>query len=291
MKLSGSKVMWGGLAVAAVVVAGVALWPSLFPSAPEEPAAPAAEVKEKQPPRDKHILDVSKKPGAKKSPREAVRSALKGRPAKKRAKGGGIAFVKPDAIFAHLKGKDRQLAESVQKALDAEDFEKTMKAAEEAMQSDLAEVRQNAVEAMAWFGEDALPELTAAMADPDEDVSSAAENAWEQAVNDMESADTRLSVTLAAMSSLSNPDALASISGIMSGAANELIDGADDEAVAAKRRLEVVQSLVDIIENGPKACAEQAKEAYSDIVDVEWTGVEAAENHLYELYDYDAQQE
>ena len=221
------------------------------------------------------------------SPREAVRNALKDVP-KKRRKSKIGHFIKPSAIFAHLKGADRKFAEDVQNALDADDVEKTLKATEAAMTSANPEVRQYAVEALGWFGQDALPELTAAMSDPDGDVADAAENAWELAVNDIDDTDSRFSISMAAMSTLTNPDQLMSISGILSGAANELIDGCEDEAKAAQYRLEIVQALADVIDQGAKNCSEQAKEAYSDITGEDWAGVDAAEAYLYDQYDYDA---
>jgi len=220
------------------------------------------------------------------SPEEAVRRALPPGAGEKARKNRPRSST--ELSFDHLEGKDRKLAEAVQAALDADDLEATLSATKAALKSDNSEVRQAAVEALGWFGVDALPELTGCMADPDEDVRQAAGNQWEQAVQEIESPDQQFAVAVAAFATLSDEDQLTSIGGILNGAAAEMIDGEEDEGKAAENRLSVLQSLVDIIEGGRAKNVEAAKEAYNDITGNEWLGIDEAERYLADPDNYEA---
>ena len=193
----------------------------------------------------------------------------------------------PLDIFEHLTGKDRRYAEAIQDALDADDFKATLAAVNSAMKSKNPEVRESAVEALAWFGEDALPELTGAMADPDEDVANAAENAWELALQEINEADRRFSIAAAALRTPFKKDHLMTICSQMTGAAMEMIDNEEDAKKANEIRVMVVQTLVDIMDSGRAANVEQAKEAYEEITGSEWRSIEEAERYLADPENYE----
>jgi len=220
------------------------------------------------------------------SPESAVRAAMpKTLPKTKRPRPVGF----PKDIFSHLTGKDKQNAEAVQKALDANDLKATVRAATVALKSENPEVRQNAVEALGWFGAEALPELTACMADNNDDVRQSAVNLWEQAAQEIESPAEQLPVVMAAFGTLTDEEQLTSLGGLLSGAALQYIDGENDETLAAEKRLSVVQELVDIIEgenvnlNNVKA----AKEVYNDITGHEWRGFDEAERYIDDPENYE----
>lgn len=215
-------------------------------------------------------------------PSDAVRKAMRG---VKRPANAVRKF--PADIFSHLSGKDKAFAEAVQKALDDNDFKATLTAATKALTSTNAEVRLDAVQAMGWFGLDALPELTEAMADADEDVANAAEDAWELALSEVDNAERRFAIAAAAMATLSSDDHLMSISGQLACAAQEMIDGEEDEQKADDARVAVVQSLVDIMDSGKDANIEQAKSAYEDITGHEWVSIEEAELYLSDPDNYE----
>lgn len=212
----------------------------------------------------------------KKSSREAVRDAMK----KSGVKTGQKKLHIPADLFANLQGKDKKLANAVQDALDNNDFELVLKEAEKSLASTNAEVRINAIEALGWFGVDALPELTGAMSDPDEEVADAAENAWEIAIDGMEEPEQKFAVVAAAFSTLTKEDYLVTIGGQLSNVALDLIDGPDDPEVGAANRLEIIQTLVDVMDNGTSANVEAAKEVYNDITGNDWVSVEEAELYL-----------
>jgi len=219
-----------------------------------------------------------------KSARDAVSDAMPAKLPKTVRQAG----TQGDAnMFDHLQGEDRKLAEAVQAALDANDFRTTLAAAQAALKSANSEVRVNAVEALGWFGAEALPALTGLMTDADEEVRDAAGNQWENALQELEEPKDRLNVSLAAFGALSDADRLTTLAGILSGAANEVIDGADDAAAASESRQKVLQSLVDIIGSGSKVNVKAAKEVYGDITGHEWRGVDEAERYLADPDNYE----
>lgn len=194
----------------------------------------------------------------------------------------------PDRMYAHLKGKDRTLAEQLQRGLDEADFKNVAAAADAAANSKNPEVRELAVDALGWFGAEALPELTMCMADPDEDVAQAAMNQWEQGLAEIDGSFDRLSIAAAALGTITDANALESLSGHFSNAATEYIDEAeDDENKALERRVEVVQALLDIIEGGNAVRARQAMETYDDITGSRWLGVDEAEKYLRDPDNYE----
>lgn len=262
-------------AALAVAVAGIAIW--YWGGSPQDTEEPAK----------RRLAQGRAKALPSQRPADAVRAAMTGMNTKSGAKRGGAAARPPVDIFAHLSGKDKKLAEEMQSALDADDQKATFAATVKALSSSNAEVRLNAVEALGWFGVEALPELTGLMADPDEDVANAAENQWEQALGEIDDASRRFSIAAAAMSTLSNKDHLTTISGQLEGAALEAINGVDDPEKSAEVRIAVVQALVDIMDSGRENCAEQAKDAYETITGFKWISIDEAEAYLADPDNYD----
>ena len=195
----------------------------------------------------------------------------------------------PLDIFEHLTGKDRRYAEAIQEALDADDFKATLAAVNSAMKSKNPEVRERAVEALAWFGEDALPELTGAMADPDDDVANAAENAWEAVLQEIEEPDSRFSIVASVLQSPFKRDHLVTIFSQFTSAATEMIDNEEDMAKAHANRVMVIQALVDIMGTGLVQNMQQAQEAYQEITGNEWMSIEEAERYLADPENYEPQ--
>ena len=208
-------------------------------------------------------------------PADAVRQAMSGM-----SKKANPAEMPPVDIFAHLLGKDRRFAEELQSALDGNDFHATLAATSKALTSTNAEIRLDAVDALSWFGVDALPELTEAMADPDDDVANAAETSWELALSEIDDPMRRFSIAAAAMATLSDKNHLETISGLMEGAALEVIDGEDNIEKASDLRVSIIQTLVDIMDSGRDSQAAQARDAYESVTGFEWRGLDEAELYL-----------
>ena len=180
-------------------------------------------------------------------------------------------------MFEHLSGEDRKLADNIQDALDGEDFRTIIELANKAQKSSNPEVRQHAVEALGWFGERALPELTVWMSDSDEDVAQTAMSQWSGALSEVEKPIDRFSIAFAAFQTITDADNLKTIGQEIANTATELIDCEENEQVAAQRRVEIIQMLANTIVNGASKNRAAAMEAYEDITSSPWISVEEAE--------------
>ena len=189
--------------------------------------------------------------------------------------------------FSSLPPAERRLAESVQTALDNEDYAATIKAASKALSSTNASVRLQAVEALGWFGKRALAELTPCMADPDEEVAQAAVNAWELGLSEMEESRDRFDVALMALTTISEKNALRTIGSQFASAASDLIEGIDDEKAAFDKRVEVIQSVAEMICGNHEGRSAAAREIYEEIPGHEWINVEEAEKYLADPENYE----
>lgn len=272
----GRKTCLIGSAVVVAVVAGAAIWFTLPRSTTTDGETTTAA--------GRLVRRIA--PAEKKDPAAAVREAMQGMETSGKIRNRRPLTGHPADMFAGLSGADRTLAEAVFAALETGELAATLEVAAKALASSNPEVRSHGIEALSWFGSDALPELTGAMADPDEEVSEAAENAWEVALAEVGDPARRFAIAAAALGSLSNADHLGAIAGHLSGAALEMVDSEDDEAKANDKRITVVQTLVDLIEADETASAE-AKEAYEDITGNEWRSFEEAELYVSDPENYE----
>mgnify|MGYP003292781344 CR=1 FL=1 len=215
--------------------------------------------------------------------RPSKASPAKAKPAKNAKSAKKSVAEKPKARYRrrHARGmsyadrtdlsavEKRQLT-ALEEAVDADDFKKLMKVLPEAAASKNVEVRSEAVDALGWFGKDGMVEMLPFMADPDEDVATAARDAWTTSLSDIESEKVRGKYVASAMNILTDDDSLEAM--VMA------LDDCDE--------LVQVQALVDVIESGknPKA-VKVAKEHYEFVTDEPYTGLEAAEKWVAENSD------
>ena len=194
---------------------------------------------------------------------------------KPKRRNDGAAVSEED--YPELKPADRKTAVSLQVALDDDDFSAVKAAAKEAVRSSDPELRKQAVDALAWFGDKALPELTALLADPDGEVAAAALDAASIALSDMGDAEVQFGTAASYMEVLaSNSDALDAFATSLSSSASSICEPEDDEdaaavAKAASNRKLVVETLTRMIASGGKLAAE-AKETYSFVTGNDWCG-------------------
>jgi len=153
--------------------------------------------------------------------------------------------------------KDRAIGKHIQDAIDNNDLDATKAASAEALTSSSAEVRQNAVDALNWFGKDAIVDLTKYLNDKDPEVARSAFNAWDAAVEMMDNNANRAKLVGMAMQTLKNKDSLA--------AAVAKLEASEDRKAA-------VNAIVDVAESGNGPAAKAAKEAYMFITGEEWHG-------------------
>lgn len=165
---------------------------------------------------------------------------------------------------------EKALAERIDKALQDEDFKALVACAEEVQKCGDDDIRQSMVDALGWFGEKALPELTPFLADDDEDVRDSAMNEWTMALSSVDDEAVKIKTVELAMGVLKNEDALEDISGEYIGV---------DEKLA-------VESLARVIEGGgSKEGVEKAKETYELVTGDEWTDVSEAKRWIAEEYE------
>lgn len=165
--------------------------------------------------------------------------------------------------YDNLPPKDRETAKKIQDALDNEDFEGVKAMVDAALKSDSSEVRQHAVDALGWFDQKAIADLTKFLSDKDSDVAQSAFNHWDSAVDMVEDDGFKIAVATEAMKTLRDSDMLENVS--------SKLKGAEDEKAA-------VRAVLDILRNvkGDSPAATTAKEAYEFITGEEFRGDGAA---------------
>lgn len=179
--------------------------------------------------------------------------------AKSRGERPKIENDRPD-----LSPADKKLLDRIQSALDAENLQDLLKVLPEAMASQNVEIRSDLVDALGWFGKDAMLELLPLMADPDEDVAESAVDNWTMALSEVDDEKEKSTSIVAAMKVLKNEEALEAM-------VLELDDCKDSTAI---------HSLINIIESGNKVAAAVAREHYEFMTDEKYSGVEAAQKWL-----------
>lgn len=161
------------------------------------------------------------------------------------------------------------LSDLLDEAASSEDSKKTFALAARALAEGDEETKEAAIQALAAFGADALPELVPFMADASEAVRESAMNEWTNALSGIEDDALRISAAELAMAALADDDILETVS-------TEYI-GIDEKLA--------VESLLKIIEeaSGTKG-AEKAKETYEFVTGEEFASREAAEKWIAEEY-------
>lgn len=236
---------------AAVIVAGCGLYWLFKPvSDTTKPSEKATKTKTVSKPAAKGL--------------KAVKPKL---PSKKQVKPRQAAQVGSDNAveewYDKFPAKDKETAKHIQDALDNEDFEGVKAMVDAALQSDSAEVRQHAVDALGWFDQKAIADLTKFLSDKDPDVAQSAFNHWDSAIDMVENESFKLSVAKEAMKSLKDPDMLENVA--------TKLKSADDEPAAVDAIMDILRSV-----KADSAAATSAKEAYEFVTGEEFTSVGAA---------------
>ena len=166
-----------------------------------------------------------------------------------------------DAWVESLPEADRKLGQGIVDNLDNENLEELRKLVQDARRSANPEIRERMVDALGWFGKDAVVELTGFLGDRNADIAQSAFNAWDSAVDQVDDESFKIGAAAAAMQTLTDGDSLQVVAA--------KLEAADDRKAA-------IQAIVQVMESGNKAAAEAAKDAYRFIADEEWPGAGAA---------------
>ena len=163
---------------------------------------------------------------------------------------------------------DQKIMAAADAAIDQDDLAAARSLAEKALASDNADLKEKVVDALGWFGESAMAELTQFMSDPNEEVAEKAVLHWKDALQEMDDDGNRAMAVSLALSVVKNKDVVEDV-------ADELIG--IDEAVALK-------VLAKVIEGDNTVAADTARETYECITGEKWAGVDAAKKWLQENY-------
>lgn len=180
-----------------------------------------------------------------------------------------------DGVYRNEDGKaypqsEQRLFARLDAAFDKDDLTTIRNLSSEIANSSNRDLREKAVEALGWFGDQAIVELTAFLSDSDEDVAEKAHDEWVSGLQQIDDDKYKGSVVGLALRGLKSKSMLEDV-------ANELVG--IDELVA-------LQTVVDIIDEGGVAVP-HVKEAYETITGDPWKSVEEAEKWLAENYDLD----
>ncbi len=250
---------WAVAALAAVAAAWLAFALLRAPSAEQDSGdgdAPSARV--------------AKRRAARKA-RLAAGRADRPRPVRERRARPAARAAAPEGEMP-LSAEDQRLSDGIQSALDDENLGSVRQLAELAAKSGSAEVRRDAVDALAWFGEKALVELTMFMADPDGDVRDAACDAWRTAVSQIEDPEARGDIALMGMKAVRSRDHLE----FMVMEINDLSNSRQ------------IRILEDLIGGENQVAASVAREHYEFVTGEPYEGPEAAAKWLEENPDEDS---
>lgn len=239
MKFGGVAVVAGGIAVIAAI-----LWFALSPvevkKLPPDSASGAEKAERKRP----KAVDVVRTASTNRSARAV---------AGKRVKTDAPSV---DSWLESLPEQHRKLAKGISDASDSENIEDLKKLLDDAKKCPNVEVRQRMVEALGWFGKDALVELTGFLNDPNKEVAKTAFNAWDLSVDMLDDESTRVSIARNAMCALTDKDSLVSVAAKLE---------------AAEDKQKSIEAIADIVESGNPAAADAAKDAYMFITGEAWS--------------------
>lgn len=127
------------------------------------------------------------------------------------------AFALDDDDEAALNAEQRALIQEIRKALDADDGKRVLALIRKIQSSDEwpdgipIAIRRAALEAAAWFGIDALPEIAGFLGDGDKEILSDAVDAYESAMVEANGDRELATIVLAAAGAINDAEALDSI--------------------------------------------------------------------------------
>lgn len=256
-----------------LAVAGVATVLVLWPRSSEEPA-PREKVRDPAKTQSAHgrkrLPEKKAETRARKPRAFEVMTNKKG----KRIKVASGRMAAPsDDVYRDDDGKpyppaDQRLLRQADRAIENDDVNAARELAAVAQGSSNPAVRESAVDALAWFGEKALVELTPFLSDANGEIAEKAKDAWTQGLAEIEKDSVKATVIEVALSGLKDKDMIEDV-------ANELV-GLDEVCA--------IQTIYNLSESASGATAAALREAYETITEEKWTGAEAAEKWLQENY-------
>lgn len=202
--------------------------------------------------------------------REAARKAREARRAdRRREKAEKRERLDEDGLvdsgeYDAFSGKDKQLAKEMDAAFWDNDMNGAIALASSAIDSSSVELREKAVECLAWYDVDGMAALTPFLTDPDEGIAAKAIAAWTDALAHIDDDNERADIVRLMAKSMNSVEAIN----------NMLITTGNTSDLAA------MQIIVDVIDCGTEEAMAAAKDHYEFMTGEEFTTLEAAEEWL-----------
>lgn len=271
------SVFWGTVGLMGVVVAAVLVFTNVHEAPAERPTEDGAKKVARQAKRallrQKGGRNVVKPipPARKRLPAIVDRKTSSGNSLKAFS---GRLGGESDGIFRDEKGTaypaaEQKLMRAAQSVIERDDLEGARALAATALTSRNVELRGMVVDALGWFGQDAIAELLPFLSDRNETVAENARGQWMMGLQEIEDDGAKAGVVQLTLEGLKDKDVIEDV-------VNELI-GIDE--------LAAMQVLVNVINGENPVAAEMAKETYNTLTGDDWFDVDAAEEWLQQNYE------
>ena len=174
--------------------------------------------------------------------------------------------------------EERRLADDLQSATDENDLDAVRKEVEKIKKLGSADLKSEAMDALAFFGRSALSDLMQFVKDKDQEVIDVAADKIAFVLDEMEEEDNKFKTevlsTLLSFDGLCSEDAIETFVGQL-------------ESIGSGDELLAVQTLVDLIDSGTvgENVKKRAKEAYEFVTGEEYTDFKKAERWFAEKAD------
>lgn len=167
--------------------------------------------------------------------------------------------------YDDFSGKNKTLAKAMDAAFWENDMDEAIACASKAFDSDSVELREKAVDCLAWYDVDGMVALTPFMVDPDPDIANKAIAVWTDALAHIDDDNERADIVRQMAKVMKSGSAMESML-IASGNTSDLA---------------TMQIIIDVIDCGTEEAMAAAKEHYEFMTGEEFTTLEAAEDWLY----------
>lgn len=251
------KILVAGCALAAALAIGLIAYFSL--NAANDPASgkPVADDVRNDAANSGEIASPSKNNLRTKS--SAAKNGMSG---KRKLQHQKIAYADRNDLYESEKCQ----LEAIEDALEKENLSALAKLLPDIYGSTNAEIRSEMVDALGWFGEQAMAELLPFMADRDSEIAQAAIDNWTTALADVSDGREKAKLIERAMQIIRDKDSLESM----------IMELGDCDDVAA------MQTIVNLIASENANASSVAREHYEFVTGEEYTDFAAAEKWVRE---------
>ncbi|MGN0854726.1 MAG: hypothetical protein ACI4R9_04315 [Kiritimatiellia bacterium] len=247
------------IAIALALLAGVAIVALVYLGSEKRAAAKDAPAGQADAGAAKRNERRDGKPAAARP--EAKDAAAEGAAAKGTAE-APHAVMPDDEWLAQLSDRERALAVQLADAIDNEDLATLKALSGEVRGSENDELRSRMVDALSWFEDKALVELTQYLCDRNPEIAKAAFNAWDSAVEMVDDEKFRVEAATMVMQTLTDEDSLR--------LAATKLESAGDARGALKAAVDIAA------DEGNAAAVAVAREVYEFITGEDWPGLALA---------------